>query len=182
MELLREIPDSVLWLAKFSDLAMDNLRRRSVEHGVAPDRLIFAPLARLDEHMRRLQAADLFLDTAPYSAGATASHTLGSGVPLLTRAGRSYVSRMAGSLLTAVECPELITHDLAAYKDRALQLARDASLRRQLRARIAANRHKLFDCTRFTRGLERAFDAMWQRFEQGLAPAHIDLGEDAQRE
>jgi predicted O-linked N-acetylglucosamine transferase (SPINDLY family) len=175
MQLLQEIHGSVLWLAHFNDLAVENLRKHAIREGVAPERLIFAPLVRLDEHMRRLPAADLFLDTAPYSAGATASHTLWAGLPLLTLAGQSYVSRMAGSLLTAVECPELIAHSLAEFKDRALQLARTESLRRDLRARIACNRSKLFDCVRFTRGLERAYEAMWQRFENGLTAESIDL-------
>ncbi len=175
MELLRDVPGSVLWLARFNDFAMENLRHQAAQRNVAPQRLIFAPVVPLHDHLRRLPAADLFLDTTPYSAGATASHTLWAGVPLLTLAGRSYVSRMAGSLLHAIDCAELITASLAEYRSCALTLARDPRQRTELRQRIARKRSRLFDCARFTAGLENAFTAMWQRFEQDLPPVAIDL-------
>jgi predicted O-linked N-acetylglucosamine transferase (SPINDLY family) len=175
MELLKSVKQSVLWLAQFNDLAAENLRQEAVKQGIAAYRLLFAPVVPLHEHMRRLPAADLFLDTSPYSAGATASHTLWAGVPLLTLAADSYVSRMAGSLVTAVGCPELIANSLVDYRDRAVQLSSDASLRNALRSRIADNRGNLFNCSRFTTGLERAYQAMWQRFEEKLTPELIDL-------
>jgi predicted O-linked N-acetylglucosamine transferase (SPINDLY family) len=85
-------------------------------NGVTRERLIFAPRVAPPDYLARFQLADLMLDTFPYNAGTTASDALWMGTPIVTRAGRTYISRMAGSLLTAVGLPDLITDTLADYE------------------------------------------------------------------
>jgi predicted O-linked N-acetylglucosamine transferase (SPINDLY family) len=174
MRLLDAIPDSVLWLPMANAAATRNLRREAQERGINPDRIVFAPhLPRAEDHLARLKLADLFLDTFPYNAHTTASDALWAGVPLLTRQGKSFASRVAASLLLAVGLPDLITHDAEAYERKALELARDPAALGALRATLAANRDScaLFDTARFTRNLEAAYLQMWERAQTGVPPA-----------
>lgn len=170
-ELLRELPRSVLWLLADRPAAEANLRRELSLRGVGPERIVFAPRLGYAQHISRLHLADLYLDTLPFNAGATAGDALWAGVPVLTCAGRAFASRMAGSLLEALELPELITRDLREYRERALQLARQPADLAGLRARLAANRRTVFDSGAFCRHLERAYRGMWERQQRGEPPA-----------
>lgn len=175
MRLLQAVPGSVLWLLDWNPAAMRNLRREAGARGVGPDRLIFAPLLPLAEHLRRLPAADLFLDTVPYSAHTTASDALWAGLPVLTCAGSTFASRVAASLLNAVGLPELVTHSMADYEALALQLARSPGQLLALRDKLARNRTTtaLFDTPRFARGLEQAYAGMWAQYLAGKEPQAI---------
>ena len=165
MRLLARIPDSVLWLSPGNATATGNLRREASVRGIDPDRLVFARHVPPSEHLARQVHADLFLDTAPYNAGTTANDALLMGLPVLTCAGGTMASRVAGSQLRAIGLPELVTFDLAEYESRALAIARDPALLSNFRQRLRENRHKapLFDMARFTRDLESALLAAWQR-------------------
>jgi protein O-GlcNAc transferase len=179
MRLLNAVPGSVLWLvaANSNSLVRDNLRREAVVRGVASERLVFATPAARPEYLARLALADLFLDTLPYNAGATASDALGAGLPVLTCSGSTFVGRMAGSLLTAAGLPELITDSLDAYERLALRLATEPGLLAALRRKLARNRSTapLFDIGRFTRDLEAAYWRMWERWRAGCPPAAFSV-------
>lgn len=169
--LLARTPGSVLWLLK-SEQAEGNLRREAMERGIAPHRLVFAPDLRQAEHLARLQLADLVLDTLPYNAHTTASDALWAGVPLLTCAGDTFASRVAGSLLHAVGLSEMVTHSLADYAALALALAADPPRLRALRERLMRQRASapLFDVASYTCSLESLYTTMWQRHCDGLPP------------
>lgn len=169
MRLLKSIPGSVLWLSESHGFAAENLRREAKARNVAAERLVFAPHCPLPEYRAKLRLADLFLDTFPYNAGATASDALWIGCPLLTVAGETFVSRMAGSLLHTLDLPELITTSLEEYEGAARRLATDREFLESLRRRLSANRSTsgLFDARRFTQSLESAFLAMWENLASG---------------
>ncbi len=171
--LLRQVPGSVLWLFRDGEAMARNLRREAVERGVEPGRLVFAERVRVEQHLARLQAADLFLDTLPCNAHTTASDALWAGVPLLTCAGESFAARIAMSLLHAVGLPELITTNLGDYEGLALRLATEPALLAQIRTRLSDYRktRALFDTRRFCRHLEAAYTLMWERAQRGEAPA-----------
>jgi predicted O-linked N-acetylglucosamine transferase (SPINDLY family) len=154
------------------------LRHAAAARGIDPARLVFALRLELDEdHLARHRLADLFLDTLPYNAHATASDALWAGLPLLTCRGASFAGRVAASLLQAADLPELVTSDLGAYEASALRLATDASLLRGFRQRLAQNRGTcpLFDADRFRRHIERAYTAMWERQQRGERPASFSV-------
>jgi predicted O-linked N-acetylglucosamine transferase (SPINDLY family) len=102
---------------------------------------------------------------------------LWAGVPLVALAGDTFASRVSASILTAAGLPELITSSPADYYNLALRLAGDPGALAGLRARVKGLRAggPLFDTTLFTRDLERALAAAWERHCAGLAPAHIVL-------
>jgi len=163
MRLLRNVEGSVLWLSQVNAAAVRNLKREAEARGVAASRLVFAPFVeRDDDHLARMSLADLFLDTLPYNAHASASDALWAGLPVLTIAGASFPGRVGGSLLHAIGMPELIAPSSEAYEQLALRLARDPVALAAQKARLAQNRetHPLFDTARFTRDLEAAYAAM----------------------
>jgi predicted O-linked N-acetylglucosamine transferase (SPINDLY family) len=172
MRLLANVEGSVLWLYAPSAAAAANLRREARARGVVPERLIFAPRAKLADYLARYRLADLFLDTLPYNAGTTASDALWAGLPVLTCAGRAFTGRMAGSLLRAVGLPELITHSIPDYEALALKLASHPTMLRELRDKLAANRPTapLFDIERFRHHIESAYRMMWETYQRGEAP------------
>lgn len=177
MRMLDAVPGSVLWLLEWNPWAAQNLRREAAARNIDPARLILAPLLPLPEHLGRLAGADLFLDTFPYNAHTTASDALWAGLPLLTCAGETFASRVAGSLLKAVGMPELITHTLADYEALGVRLARAPREHAGLRNRLSRNRASapLFDTPRFTRHLEVAYEKMWEIHRAGSAPRLIEL-------
>ncbi|MFG1373010.1 tetratricopeptide repeat protein [Xanthobacter oligotrophicus] len=174
LRLLMEEPGSVLWLLAGED-ARANLRREAQAAGVAPDRLIFAPHRPLPEHLARMALADLFLDTFPYTAHTTALDALRVGLPLVTRTGRSFASKVAGRLLQVSGVGDLVTDHPGAYEALALALARDPERLAVLRARLedGAARARLFDIQRYRAQIEAAYLAMMERAMAGAAPDHI---------
>jgi predicted O-linked N-acetylglucosamine transferase (SPINDLY family) len=172
MRLLSGVPGSVLWLLEGDKVALRNLRKEARARGVDPDRLVFAPVAKLDLHLARQRCADLFLDTLPYNAHTTTSDALWAGLPVVTCPGAAFPGRVAASLLNAVGLPELVTRDLREYETLALELARDRARLEQLRARLARNRESaaLFDTDRFRRHIESAYASMREIAESGEPP------------
>jgi predicted O-linked N-acetylglucosamine transferase (SPINDLY family) len=164
MRLLAAAPGSCLWLFDAADEARQNLRREARRAGVAGERLLFAPRAALAAHLARIAAADLVIDTFPYGAHTTANDALLAGVPVLTCAGETLASRIAGSQLHAIGLPELVTSSFTDYEALALRLARHPAELAALRGRLAANRHThpLFDMARYTRDYEDALLRIWQ--------------------
>lgn len=180
MRLLGAVEYSVLWLFEDNPYAMANLRTEAAQRGIAGGRIVFAKRVPPAEHLARQRCADLFLDTFYYNAHTTASDALWVGLPVLTRIGTTFASRVAASLLRAAGLPELVTESSAQYEDLALELARNPERLAALRARLAQTREScpLFDSTRYTRNLEKAYALMWQRFTEGLSPGHMDVPDE----
>jgi predicted O-linked N-acetylglucosamine transferase (SPINDLY family) len=137
MDLLKEVPGSVLWLMKLNESAQAKLTAEAINYGVDPARLFYATrLPRVEDHLARYRLTDLFLDTFPYNGHTTCSDALLAGSPVVTLAGGSFSSRVANSLLFDLELNELVTGSYTEYKDKALNLAINAELRNQLQSSI----------------------------------------------
>jgi protein O-GlcNAc transferase len=173
MRLLQAVDGSVLWLKENDAAASYNLRLEAERRGVAPERLIFAPsVPDHADHLGRQRQADLFLDTLHYNAHTTASDALWAGVPVLTRLGSTFAGRVAASLVRTVGLPEMVVASLADYEALALKLAREPELIGAMKTKLARNResYPLFDTARFTRNIEAAYAAMWQRAQRAEPP------------
>ena len=178
MRLLNRIPESVLWLSQGNETARRNLKREADARGVNPARLVFADfLADMDDHLARLKRADLFLDTLPFNAHATASDALWAGLPILTCEGKTFPGRVGASLLSAVGLNELIARDPSEYEALAVELATNPQKLSAVRQKLATNRKTwpLFDTGRFVRNVEQAFLSMWERYQARLPPDHIHV-------
>jgi len=176
IRLLRQLDNSILWLSKPNETAVRNLKREVQNRGVDPDRIIFAQRVPLNEdHLARHQLANLFLDTLPYNAHTTASDALWAGLPVLTCLGETFAGRVTSSLLNAIGLPELITTTLEDYEQMAMYLARQPEKLAAIKQKLADNRltKPLFDTTLFTKHIEAAYEAMYERYQAYLPPDHI---------
>ena len=175
--ILVAIPRAVLWMMCDDDDARANFIAFMASLGVAAERIHFARRADYPAHVARLQAADIAVDTFPTNGHTTTSDKLWAGLPVLTCKGRNFTSRVSESLLNAIGIPELVSDDEDGMVRLCIALANDGARLAEIRARLAENRHvaPLFDTTRFTRHLERAYEMMVQRERQGLEPDHFDV-------
>jgi len=178
MRLLTKVDGSVLWLKGIGNNVeiKRNLQEEARRRNVDPERLIFARLVgETAEHLARHRHANLSLDTFYHGAGTTCSDALWAGLPVLTCAGDTLVSRVAASMLNAIGLPELVTHSHEEYEAVALHLATDPAALAAIRSKVARNREisPLFNTSMFAGHIEAAFSAMWRRSQQGLAPDHI---------
>jgi len=166
MDLLKQVPGSVLWLSKASSKAIENLQKEAQARGADPSRLVFATRvpARVD-HLSRLRLADLFLDTPNYNAHATAADSLWAGVPVLTILGRTFAGRVAASQLSALGLPELIVHSDEEYTAKALELALHPEQLKELKERLENNRYQtpLFNTKQYIKDLEGLYESLLQK-------------------
>jgi protein O-GlcNAc transferase len=180
MSILRRVPNSQIWLSNAgSDGALErNLRTEAQLRGVDPDRLVFASrLADKSLHFARHRLADLFLDTFVYTAATTAIDALWAGLPILTRPGRDFFSRICATFLSNVGLRDMICASTREYEDRAVYYAKNPAALAEVRERLAQNLHTepLFNLPRFVKNLERAYLAMWQRYASGEVPVSLDV-------
>ncbi|MBY0575518.1 MAG: tetratricopeptide repeat protein [Gallionellaceae bacterium] len=177
MRILKQVEDSVLWLLEGNATAAANLSKEAELRGVNAARLVFAKRMPIAEHLARHRLADLFLDTLPCNAHTTASDALWAGLPVLTCLGETFAGRVAASLLNAIHLPELITPTPEAYEALAIELAENHGKLSELKQQLANNRlaTPLFDTQLFTRHIEAAYTAMYERYQAGLAPEHIHV-------
>ena len=159
MALLAKHPTSVLWLREAAPDIRARLRRAAGARGIDGARLVFAPRDPVPRYLSRMRLADVFLDTFPFGSHTTVNDALYVGLPVVTRAGRSFASRSSASQLAAAGLSELIARDADEYVAIADRLARDPARRAAI---AAASTSPLFDMTRYTRTFEAALTSAWR--------------------
>ncbi|MBF0179599.1 MAG: tetratricopeptide repeat protein [Magnetococcales bacterium] len=172
MEILRQVPGSVLWLLSENATLIEKFRGLAAQAGVDPDRLIFSPRLPNHSHLARYPLLDLMLDCTPYGAHTTASDALWMGVPILTLAGLSFPARVCGSLVSAAGLPELVRATPEAFVAQAVALGHDRAALEGYRQRLREGRDTcvLFDTTLLAARLEDLFDLMLRDFREGRLP------------
>ena len=180
MRILQRVPSSVLWLSNPSQSRglVRNLQNEAQKRNVDPERLILA--ARLpdkSQHFARHRLADLFLDTFSYNASTTAIDALWAGLPIVTRPGKNFYSRICASLLTSVGLADMICRTTREYEERAISLANDKVSLGNLKERLLRNRETepLFNIPRFVRHLEKAYKIVWHCVKSDSRPCSFDV-------
>jgi len=168
MRLLANVKDSVIWLFISNNLAEVNLKNEAQKRGINPNRLVFAKTLPNDEHLARIKLADLFLDTFNFNAHTTACDALWVGIPVVTLMGKSFASRVAGSLLHSLEIPELVTTSEEDYESLALSIAKNPDKLKNLKKKLEINRESapLFDSVKYTKNLEKALKNVFNHFKK----------------
>ena len=179
MKILEKVEQSVLWLLDTNELAKNNLLRETELRKISSDRIVFAKKTSYDIYLSQFQHADLFLDTFVYNAGATASNALWMGVPVLTKIGQSYSSRMASSLLHSIGLPELITNSPEAYEKLAVELATNTNKLSTIKLKLKENRLQkaLFNTEIFTRNFEEGLQKVYKNYLEKNEPKNIFIKE-----
>jgi len=189
-QILRQVPNGVLWLMGTQLETNERLKQHAANVGIAPERVIFTGWAANADHVPRYLLADVILDTWPYGAHTTASDALWMGVPVVTLSGRSFASRVCGSLARSAGIPELVCEQPADYVARAVELGLNPAKRQYYKEFLKANRDTctLFDTPKLVRHLEGLCETMWKEYEAGAIPrpdltnmgVYLDIGVELQ--
>jgi predicted O-linked N-acetylglucosamine transferase (SPINDLY family) len=181
VEILQQVPGSVLWFYEKYPSTSVYLKKEAQKRGLDPERLVFAKyMDSMEEHLARYRMADLFLDTLPYNAHTTAGDALWAGLPVLTRLGNTFASRVAASLLKSVNMSDLITTDIAGYRKLAITLGNSPSKLKNLKKHLDQNRmtSDLFNASAFARNFEKLLGCVYEHSRSGRLPDHIELPPD----
>ncbi len=177
LNVLRRVPDSVLWLRIDLPSTIRNLRDYTQAAGLDPSRLVFSERVSVTEHLTRHQLADLYLDTYPYNQHSTAGDAIRLGLPLITCSGETMASRVAGSYLKALALDELVTESLSDYEAKIVELSESPGELKRVRETLEKSLETtdLFDGRAFAQKLEAAYWAMFKQFLSGQPFQTIDL-------
>jgi len=177
IEILKKSSDSILWLLSKNENFINNFKNEFNKQNVSTDRIIFSKKLSVNEHLARIKFADLFLDTFPYNAHTTCSDSIWAGVPLLTKKGKSFHSRVASSLLKTSNLEELITYSDKEYIDKAIKIANDKQYLKNLKNKLNKTRdtNPLFNSEFYTKKLEKAFEIIYNRKIENQKPEDIYL-------
>lgn len=176
MQILKNVDRSILWLYGNNDTVALNLKKEAVRYGINPNRLVFASYRPgINNFANRIKLADLFLDSLPYNAHTMASDTLRIGVPILTCMGDTLASRVAASLLHAINLPELITKNKDEYVTTAIELAKNQHKFKAIKEKLLNNvpSSPLFNIKLFTSHLETAFIKTYDRNQKRQIKVNI---------
>lgn len=174
--ILKRVPNSILWLLRFPVTGEPNVSAMTTKLGLPHGRIIFSPVAPKEEHVRRGRLADLCLDTPLCNGHTTGMDVLWAGTPVLTLPLETLASRVAGSQVNALGFPELVAASQKDYVEKAIHLGNNPAELTNLKSRILAARTTapLFDTQLYAHDLEGLYKAMWERYEKGLPPDHIE--------
>ncbi|MBC2734784.1 MAG: tetratricopeptide repeat protein [Desulfobacteraceae bacterium] len=180
MNILKQVPGSVLWLIVRSRETRQNLINTAGAAGVREDRLVFAKSLPKHEHLARIKLADLALDTRIVNGHTTTSDCLWVDLPVIALKGNHFASRVSASLLKAVGLPELICDSLKAYESLAVSLAGDGRRLSGIRSKLSGKKMTapLFDSARTVRSLETAYTRMWENHTKGRGPEPFTVKTD----
>jgi len=170
-KVLTSVPGSRLLLKCQNLYDQPSLQRRVLDGfaagGIGPDRVeLVASRDTLAGHFKLYDDVDIALDPFPFNGATTTFEALWMGVPVVTLAGGSFISRMSGSLLRHVDLTDLAVESQEAYvtcaRELAGDLARLRTLRATLRQRIIGS--ALCDAPAYARSIETAYRDMWRKW------------------
>ncbi|OZC11407.1 tetratricopeptide repeat protein [Onchocerca flexuosa] len=174
-DILKLVPNSILWLLRFPYHGEPNVMRFCAERNIDTRRIVFSNVAAKEEHVRRGQLADVCLDTPLCNGHTTGMDILWTGTPMITMPLETLASRVASSQLYALGVPELVAKDREDYIKIAKRLGTDREYLSQIRAKVwkARTTSTLFNVRQYCSDMERLLHKMWKRYADGLPADHI---------
>ncbi len=177
INILKKVNNSVLWLLEENQTFVNNIKKECDKKNVNSERIIFAKRMNLNDHLARHKLADLFLDTIPYGAHTTCSDALWTGLPVVTKIGSAFASRVSASLLKAINLDELITYSEKDYENLAVELALNPKKLSNIKKKLLTNigKEPLFNTKLFTKNIELSYKEIYQRYKNNLPIANIEI-------
>jgi predicted O-linked N-acetylglucosamine transferase (SPINDLY family) len=156
MEILKGTPNSILWLLEDNPWAKRSMIEEAEKLSVDPARLYFAGRVSPENYLARYKLADLFLDCYPFNGGTTVNDALWVGLPVITLSGRSFASRMAGSLLNEIGMKSFVCHSISEYKYFAIEFYSDSNINKN----FSNSQKSIFNNKKFTLNLQTIFEKL----------------------
>ena len=160
MNILKKTENSAIWIKVNDDIAKTNLKKEAKKRGISSDKIIFTKgIENINDHFKRLELADIFLDAYPYNSHSTVYDYLRANLPMIIMEGRSFPSRVASSIYSSIGLSELVATNYLDYEDIAINLANDKSKLLKIKKKINSqvNKHYLFNIKEFTLNLENIY-------------------------
>lgn len=175
VKILKNVPNSVLWLLRFPAVGEPNVVQYATNLGLSSKKIIFSPVAPKEEHVRRGQLADVCLDTPLCNGHTTGMDVLWAGTPMVTMPAETLASRVAASQLHTLGCPELVAKDAEDYARIAIKLGTDKNYLQGMRAKVWRGRTKstLFNTQVYAQGMEKVYRKIWSKYSKGQPFDHI---------
>lgn len=172
MQIIKEVPNSYFLIKGFADAkSVQNFFVQLAEQeGVGSDRLRFLPPDPTEAvHRANLAIADVVLDTYPYNGATTTLETLWMGIPIVTKVGLQFAARNSYTMMVNAGIEEGIAWTDDEYVEWGVRLGKDAALRQQISWKLRQSRQNapLWNGKQFAREMEKAYEQMWQRHENG---------------
>ena len=176
MNILKAVPNSVLWLSSNNKPNIIHLHNHAKAHIVDPNRLIFKAKSFLN-HDWHLRLADIYLDTFVISGCTTNLLSLWVGLPVISLLDKDPHGRIGASINNSLNIKELIVHSPAEYCNTAIELALNKDKREAIRQKILLNKatSPLFDQRRLIKHLECAYELMYADHKSGNKKKTINV-------
>jgi len=139
INILKRVDKSILWILVKNSISQKNIILEAEKRNLDPKRIIFAERTEnIEDHLARLELADICLDTFPYNAHSTTYDNIRAGLPMVTMMGNSFASRVAASIYSSINMNELIAKDKNEYEKIAFELGTNKKKLANLKNKIKA--------------------------------------------
>ncbi len=164
MTILDKVKNSTLLLLASNKEIKSNLTLEIKKNNVDISRVVFLDKIKFEDHLARHSLADLFLDSFNVNAHTSAVDALWTGLPILTRVGNSFASRICGSLLKYFDLEDLITNTSQEYLNKAVELGTNSDKYKKIKEKItnSKNVERFFNTKNYTLNLEKAYKKVHQ--------------------
>ena len=164
MRILKKVNNSFLILLSNSQKMKDNILDQAQKNDVNPKYIKFVDYLNYEDHMARHMLCDLFLDSFNYNAHTSAIDSIWAGLPILTKVGKSFSSRICGSILNSLGLNELITFSEKEYENKAIQFGNNKNTIKNIKNKIIQSKenNSLYDIKKYTLKLEQAYEKAHQ--------------------
>ena len=159
--ILLKSENTYLWFGKQIDSARENLLSFFASRKIDKERILFAEyVSSYEEHVSRYCSADIFLDTFNYNGHSTLVECIWSELPFVTLLGKSFSSRVGGSILHSLELDELICNSIEEYVEKVVFYSSNKQKLEVLKNKINIQKKSgiFFNQKVFTKNLEEVYE------------------------
>ena len=177
IRILKSVKNSHLVLLSNNEEMKKNLRSEAIKLNFDPNLIKFVDYISFEDHMARHKIFDLFLDSFNYNAHTSAVDTLWAGLPILTKVGKGFSSRICGSILNSLNLKELVTYSKKDYEKKAIFFGNNKKKINEIKTNISKSKLKntFYDIKQYTLKLEEAFESVHIARLNGKKPASIEI-------
>ena len=171
MRLLQKVKGSYLLLLVEDDLTKKNIEKEVIKYNIELNRIKFFNYINSEDHLARHTIADLYLDTFNYNGHTSSVDSLYAGLPVITKLGNSFTSRVCASILNAFNMSDMITNTENEYESLALEIAINTNKIQELKKRVKYNLQSsnLFSTKQYVKDLENGFiNAYEKKIEENI--------------
>ncbi len=185
---LHAVPNSTLYIKRQQLIhknARDHIIHEFQKRGIEENRLILkTSKAKIEQHLNEYNHIDIALDTLPYNGTTTTLEALWMGVPVITLAGNSHVSRVSASILSRLNLSGLACKSIHDFAAKAKELSENPKTLTELRKALRQTMKKsaLMNEKQFAEEFSSLLRKQWQEWcterniEDGLQSPNTLLG------